>query len=748
MAPSGGEFHGSVRALVRALGCRDQDHAEERALRILSSTWGTRRLGPQHSTLHILSLMTDLIDGETRLRFEVVRRKLANAAGDRYNDILSILLALQNTTKDVPHIPIAPFTTAPAAAPVTRMAPTPQKNIVLSEHTFYGLDEKSVLTDLIFALQGVDGHWIYADEHGSYVVDSDLCIARPARRICEEMLILATMHKKVCLYLEDEGQGLVRQALRDALQTELVPFYREIASLEIRVDSPSLTLRRLMVWAVEPLVLIRTLWDLASSTAGLEGASIISSIYALGTLQQSDIINRVLQQVMAPLLRMIDLWMSEGLLKDAYSEFFVESDVTVPLQELWTRRYRLDEARVPCHIGLRFANKIFLCGKSLNFIRLCCQETDWLDLDVPTVRECASEGTSLAALEERVNRAAQRTNERLVSLLFSKYNLLDHLSSIRRYLLLGQGDFISQLLTEVEDDLRQDASTVYKHTLLGHVDRAIRLTNAQCQNEEYLERLDVKLLKPSSGEQGWNIFILDYLISAPLHVVFTPDAMETYHRAFSFLWHMRRVLHSLGKCWTAQMALEQHQRQLRFRNCAMLLRSCEVLRHEMLHYMQNIQSYVMFEILEMAWRELEHGLKNTCTDLDQVLHLHAQYLQAVSVGCFLTSAQQPVLERIRALFDHVQTFTETYENLTGRVYEETMATEISAEAGGFRPEEGFRPPPRRLVAEFRSQIDEISSNFSSGLEKLFAQLHESGLSFLVEKLDFNEFYKSHWNETE
>lgn len=38
------------------------------------------------------------------------------------------------------------------------------------------------------------------------------------------------------------------------------------------------------------------------------------------------------------------------------------------------------------------------------------------------------------------------TSSQLLSLLKEKYKLMDHLKALRRYLLLGQGDFIQYLM--------------------------------------------------------------------------------------------------------------------------------------------------------------------------------------------------------------------------------------------------------------------------------------------------------------
>merc|ERR1719159_2052002 len=75
---------------------------------------------------------------------------------------------------------------------------------------------------------------------------------------------------------------------------------------------------------------------------------------------------------------MVRAWMTEGELRDPFGEFFVCADASVPIEELWTRTYSLEVEMVPCFMPMELARKVLLTGKSVNFIRLCCHERDWL----------------------------------------------------------------------------------------------------------------------------------------------------------------------------------------------------------------------------------------------------------------------------------------------------------------------------------------------------------------------------------
>jgi gamma-tubulin complex component 3 len=57
------------------------------------------------------------------------------------------------------------------------------------------------------------------------------------------------------------------------------------------------------------------------------------------------------------------------------------------------------------------------------------------------------------------------------------------------------------------------------HSLTPKLESAIRATNAQYEDEDVLNRLDVKLLSACSDETGWDIFSLHYNYSGPIAMV-------------------------------------------------------------------------------------------------------------------------------------------------------------------------------------------------------------------------------------
>jgi gamma-tubulin complex component 3 len=160
---------------------------------------------------------------------------------------------------------------------------------------------------------------------------------------------------------------------------------------------------------------------------------------------------------------------------------------------------------------------------------------------------------TIGDLEEVISIAAEKVNKRLLEVFFSKYSFLSHCQSIKRYLLLGQGDFIQQLMSLLGEELSKPISALYRHNLISILESAIQRSNAQYHQTDFVHRLDVKLLDPSEfsnlvgGPKGWDLFLLDYHVDPPINAVFSQLVMDQYLRIFNFLFGLQKAQCDLAR---------------------------------------------------------------------------------------------------------------------------------------------------------------------------------------------------------
>jgi gamma-tubulin complex component 3 len=221
---------------------------------------------------------------------------------------------------------------------------------------------------------------------------------------------------------------------------------------------------------------------------------------------------------------------------------------------------------IPAYFTNELAKKILQTGKSVNFIRRCCQLQGWtLHMSTQSLFDLEN-GLDINRLQQWVNEACEKTNSELLSIIFSKYHFEQHCLYLKKYLLLGQGDLMEYLMDLMNDVLEKPAKQIYKQQLRSILDTAIRSSNAQYHPQEFISRLDVKLLEGSQGgDRGWDVFLLEYQVDdvAPLQTIFTAEVMRNYLKIFHFLWKLKRVQHYLSVSWGLNMANQAAFRKIK-----------------------------------------------------------------------------------------------------------------------------------------------------------------------------------------
>ncbi|KAK6149238.1 hypothetical protein DH2020_016763 [Rehmannia glutinosa] len=599
------------------------------------------------------------------------------------------------------------------------------------------VSEVVLVRDVLYACQGIDGKYVKFDEKAdAYVLPELIKVPRATRIMVRKLSELGWLFRKVKGYITEsmdrfpaEDVGTVGQAFCAALQDELSQYYKLLAVLEAQSMNPIplvsqdassgnyLSLRRLSVWFSEPIVKMRLMAVLVDSCKVLKGGAMAGAIHMHaqhGDPLVNDFMKRLLRRVCSPLFEMVRSWVLEGELEDIFAEFFVLSQ-PVKAESLWREGYRLHAAMLPTFISPSLAQCILRTGKSINFLR---------------------------------------------------YKFKEHCLAIKRYLLLGQGDFVQYLMDIVGPELSEAANTISSFKLAGLLESAIRSSNAQYDDPDILDRLRVKMMPHNTGDRGWDVFSLEYDARVPLNTVFTESVMSRYLRVFNFLWKLRRVEHALIGVWKTMkpncvtsrlFAKLPHVVKLQL---ILTSRKCQVLWDEMNHFVSNLQYYIMFEVLEVSWSNLSKELE-IAKDLDDLLGAHDKYLYSIVEKSLLGERSQNLHKILFTLFDLILRFRSHADRLYEGINElQSRTTDASSrdkdrlqrpsnnrslEPGPWLGE-GRKDLTRRAGEFLRNMgqdIDAIAKEYSSVFEGFISQLpiqQHVDLKFLMFRLDFTEFY--------
>ncbi|KAG1659954.1 Gamma-tubulin complex component 3 [Nymphon striatum] len=641
------------------------------------------------------------------------------------------------------------------------------------------VSKSQLLREIVYAFQGIEGEVInYNENSNSFIIKSDINMSKSTKKMLLRLSELGWLYRKVRRYCDqrssDSTLGLIGQSFIAALQQELTEYYRLLAVLEAQLHSQtqnsqnsgsSLTLHRLVVWTLDPHARLKALGSLVDVCKGLKGGALTSNIYSYlqhGDPIMTELITNVLCQVVRPLYLMLTQWIYEGELEDNFDEFFIVSKLNVLDEKLWHEKYSLRESMVPAFISMDQAEKILLIGKNINFIHQVCQNQKLFSgreavsslIENMSVESLFTQDTN-NSFQALIDMAYEQTSNNVLDLMQTEYKFLDHMQALRSYLLLGQGDFIRHLMDLLEPELIKPADSLYLYSLSGVLETAIRSTNAQFADPEILKRLDVRLFEVSPGDIGWDVFSLEYHVDGPIGTIFTRQCMFSYLRLFNALWRSKRMEYILSSMWREQMSYSRALKEIP--DLVPAFRQCYILSSEMVHFIQQIQYYITFEVMECSWDVFVKKVKNA-KDLDDVIFAHKQFLDTVLARALLDEDSEELLDQLRSIyyvilqFEKIQNtlWTDACKELNLRQqYQDKMNANTIQGTWGTNSAEEVAIKQRRtefvkkVIQPARSQLKILADSYQEKVRKFLLMLashQDTSLQFLSFRLDFNEHY--------
>lgn len=528
--------------------------------------------------------------------------------------------------------------------------------------------ELELLRDLPFNLQGVSSAHFEFTSTTSLKLPSTLPV--PILSLLHALAEPCLLYRGLAEYAAEQDGGLITQSLRSAINNELRSYLSLVASLETEIRQAlasvqdtlnhkavrmtGVTLKRCLIWTRDATMGLRLMKVIVEDSKQKRGGQVLSLIHGLSTSHGDPFVasfaEKILAQVARPFYEMLKRWIYDGELIDPYHEFFItEPDPqTQPAIDhrhvatsVWEEKYKLDTAMVPSIISSEFSRKVFLIGKSLNFIRNNCGDSDWV------IQYSKSNSRSLdygntSNLSQSIDVAYRTTMSRLTHLMSTKFGLFTHLTAIKKYMLLAQGDFFDLLIESLSQHLDRPVNSMYRHNLTSQLEHAIRHSNAQYDDAEVLRRLDARMLELSSGEIGWDCFTLEYKISAPCDVVITQWANTQYLKIFNLLWRIKRVEYSLASTCKRSMTGGRGVLAAVSDKLGNDWKRSRCVVAEMVHFINQLQYYLLFEVIEASWKQLEDALQKPEATLDDLIEAHTTYLNNITKKGLIGQQRHPV----------------------------------------------------------------------------------------------------------
>lgn len=409
-------------------------------------------------------------------------------------------------------------------------------------------------------------------------------------------------------------------------------------------------------------------------------------------------------------------------------------------------------------------------GKYLNVVGECGKEVNY-----PGPRELCYAPLGRDYVDT-IEKAYTFASKSLLELMMEGEDLMGHLHSLKHYFLMDQGDLMVHFLDMAQEELAKPMADILPQRLEALLELALRTSLAD--HDPYKDNVKSMLvpydlvtqlfyimaIQPEGvgpdatpppriarpdpntvGLSGVEGFSLDYQVKWPLSLVISRKSLFKYQMLFRHLFFCRHVERELCATWTLckgakTSALDHHSW------CVYVVFVCGcskyyVLRYplsfallqRMLNFVQNLQYYMTFEVLEPNWRQLEKDLRSA-SNIDDVLLMHNDFLDKCLRDCMLSSRE--VLKTMSRLLAICISFTRHIQHATG--------SQRSSLAYGGR-ERLWSDDIGGSPANVKEMVSDCDQRFTRELVKLLEQLHlasSEGVSSMVARLDFNGFYKT------
>jgi gamma-tubulin complex component 3 len=596
---------------------------------------------------------------------------------------------------------------------------------------------EEILKDLPYALQGLKTSiftWKYL-RSGEISLDIPPTLPFPLIGLLYRLLEPAVLYKHLMTMIasEDEkdrkkarGLSLVRQAFSNAVKHELQNYLKLVGTIETEIrrneTSPvPLTIRRCLVLLHDATMGLRLLYSISQAAENLLGGQVLSLIYGYtynGDEFISQFSNRLLETVSKPFYEMLNHWVSGGDLVDPYEEFFVHINRATTV---WKDKFKTQEELVPNYMGKKVSGQVLEIGKTLYFIRVACADHEWIDQRRASFKAIQD----YRNLEQMILDGYEQVVEHLNLLLRTKFHLDLHLQGLKDYMLLGKGDFVQLLVEEAAPTLDQPAASLLRHHLTAMLETAIRGSNAQYDSPEILGSIDARMLELAHGDIGWEVFTLEYRVKQPLDtVILDTEASREYLRVFNFLWRTKRASFSLYLIWKlialshrgyAKISLEQEWNEV------------QKLCQEMMHFIGEVQYFINFEVVEMAWAGLQRELLKGGGRLtvDQTISTHRKYLRQITHKGLLGS--ESLIGALHEILKCILSFCAMVQEM----YNMSVGDLASEEASRFH---GLYAKTAELKVTFENNVEQLVHTLERD--------NDNELRFLGVRLDFNRFYST------
>lgn len=558
--------------------------------------------------------------------------------------------------------------------PIVGLPATAQERAIISEllYTLIGVNGTLIVPKMKTIRYGIKDDYMMLPQSTDSkisIVEFELNdqIQESIRDILSDILPLANYFFQIQNFIEmarSPESGQVLQALAAAISKLVTDYYGTISQLEAMHLKQELNLHKLLFYLRPIIQTMETITKVSNTLQAhnIRGGNVLTRLHDNIALYSGDrnsqqILIYLTQKAAEPYMEILKLWIFKGVIRDPKMEFLVEEGMKKDVDaspeqnsnyfnDYWEKRYIIRPEKIPRFLEKQ-ADVILRTGKYLNVVRECGKRVIFNQFQADLKFSHTDEQNYINVITDAYSFASKA----LLELIMDDNDLMGHLLSVKRYFLLQQGDFIVQFMDACENELMMKVDDVVPMRLENLLELTLRLSSAKhdkYQDDLYTTLLpfdictqigriiktensgDSKTYEHQSDLKGIECFSFGYNVHWPLSIVLNQMTISKYQLIFRQLFYCKHVENYLCRVWIANKNAKKFDH-----STSELYRAAFTLRQRMMNAIQNLEYYMMIEVIEPIWHVFMQQLAKA-KNIDDVLIYHEDFLDHCLKNCMLT----------------------------------------------------------------------------------------------------------------
>ena len=650
--------------------------------------------------------------------------------------------------------------------------------------------EQMIIKDLLLCLIGIDGTYISkkCDKKGITLFDTfnyyinDIIINSTFIAQISKILPLCKQYSITQHFINIHSRyeyGMVSHALASAMRHLLKQFTMIITQLEQLCLQGNLTLLRLYFYLTSSIIIMQKLEIISLKCIHLKGGTLLSELYNLYNTEGDENTRKLLKELLStasiPYFKFIEDWIYNGILNDPYHEFYISIKRRLKStdNDYLSEKYIHDKNIIPNFLKL-YSEKIFNAGKYLNIMdKKFLKKNTMIINKMRTLKFSENHQDYSNIIETCYNNASHILLENIIK----DHHLLIHLSLLRKYFLLAQGDFILSFLDLSRNELSKPLNKVNKQNIRSILEK---LQHEQ-PNDDYnhiiqyynYDNDDIPLFIPflynksvldcskslKEGEEhafyigrpinndnnsknnliGIKALCLKYNAPFPVNVVLSNTNLSKYNLIFRHLFYVKHIEQTVSKIWKATSTTFLKGNFVQ----------SFILRHRLLFFIQNYLYHCTIEVLEPNWHQFNMDIKSANT-IDEVIYLHNTFLDNCLKECLLT--QNKLLSSIYIILDIAIDFSSNIESFAIAIQKEAKLNKIKNQTKLTKElisnlsltSTTYKNQSYNSKLNFENIMNKYLKKFEKEIQIFIKNLQDNNLSYfgrhLYARINYNGFY--------